>query len=96
MKRDKLEMETVILYNEAEDTAEVYTQDPKLIIKLGKLTGKYPDQFIRDAGEPNRYKVPKSCVSVREPYSEERRKKASERAKTAGYRPPNRDIVSEN
>ena len=32
--------------------------------------------------------VPKRCVSVREPYSAERRKAASELAKAAGYRPP--------
>ena len=30
----------------------------------------------------------KRCVSVREPYSAERRKAASERAKAAGYQPP--------
>ena len=34
------------------------------------------------------FTVPKRCVSVREPYSAERRKAASERAKAAGYRPP--------
>ena len=33
---------------------------------------------------------PKRCVSVREPYSAERRKAASERAKAAGYQPPMR------
>ena len=32
--------------------------------------------------------LPKRCVSVREPYSAERRKAASERAKAAGYQPP--------
>ena len=32
--------------------------------------------------------VPKRCVSVREPYSAERRKAASEWAKAAGCRPP--------
>ena len=34
------------------------------------------------------FTVPKRCVSVREPYSAERRKAASERAKAAGYKPP--------
>ena len=34
------------------------------------------------------FTVPKRCVAVREPYSDERRKAASERAKAAGYKPP--------
>ena len=38
----------------------------------------------------------KSCVSVREPFSDERRRAASERAKNAGYTPPARSIYSEN
>ena len=42
------------------------------------------------------YAVPKSCVSVREPFSDERRRAASERAKNAGYTPPARSIYSEN
>ena len=60
MKLSLYEQETIILYNQAEATAEVYTHDPKLLEKL----------------------------RVREPYSAERRKAASERAKAAGYRPP--------
>ena len=43
-----------------------------------------------------RYAVPKSCVSVREPFSDDRRRAASERAKNAGYTPPARSISSEN
>ena len=38
--------------------------------------------------DKHNFTVPKRCVSVREPYSAERRKAASERAKAAGYRPP--------
>ena len=37
--------------------------------------------------------VPKNCISIREPYSEERRRAASERAKQAGYKPPVRGTV---
>ena len=48
----------------------------------GKIPG--PD---REKGPADLYR-PKRCVSVREPYSAERRKAASERAKAAGYRPP--------
>ena len=68
MKLSLYEQETIILYNQAEATAEVYYQ----IVKKDRQT----------------FTVPKRCVSVREPYSAERRKAASERAKAAGYKPP--------
>mgnify|MGYP000857952745 CR=1 FL=1 len=45
-----------------------------------------PDQIMKK--DRQTFLVPKRCVSVREPYSAERRKAASERAKAAGYRPP--------
>ncbi len=86
MNLSKLEQETILLYNQAEPTADVYTHDPKLIEKLTRLAEKYPDQILRR--DEHRFTVPKRCVSVREPYSEERRKAASDRAKIAGYMPP--------
>ena len=51
-------------------------------------------QILNDAVEPTNFTVPKRCVSVREPYSAERRKAASERAKAAGYQPPVRKSSS--
>lgn len=99
MKLSKLEQESIILYNEEEPTASIYTHDPKLIRKLKRLAEKYPDKVYPDkavqAGAVS-YIVPKSCVSVREPFSDERRRAASERAKNAGYTPPARSIYSEN
>ena len=90
MKLSKLEQESIILYNEEESTASIYTHDPKLIRKLKRLAEKYPDKVYPDravhAGAVS-YAVPKSCVSVREPFSDERRRAASERAKNAGYTP---------
>ena len=86
MKLSRIEQETIILYNEAEATAEVFTYDQKLLTKLERLTEKYPGQVTR-TGE-RQFIVPKACVLVREPYSEERRKAASDRAKANGYRPP--------
>ncbi len=99
MKLSKYEEETVVLYNEAEATANVYTHDPKLKEKLKRLSGKYPDQIIFQ--EENgvggaTYIVPRKCVLIREPYSEERRRADSERAKTAGRKPPKRGASSEN
>ena len=79
-------LETIILYNQAEAAAEVYTHDPRLLEKLRRLAEKYPDQIVKK--DRQTFLVPKRCVSVREPYSNQRRKAASERAKAAGYRPP--------
>ena len=99
MKLSKLEQESIILYNEEESTASIYTHDPKLKRKLKRLAEKYPDKVYPDravhAGAVS-YAVPKSCVSIREPFSAERRRAASERAKNAGYTPPARSIYSEN
>ena len=98
MKLSKYEEETLVLYNEAQSTASVYTHDPKLKKKLKRLAEKYPQQIIFNTENSSggvTYTVPKKCVLIREPYSEERRKAASERAKTAGYRPPKRRKVSD-
>src|SRR5699024_12512691 len=86
MKLSRYEQETIILYTQAEATAEVYTHDPRLLEKLRRLAEKYPDQIVKK--DRQTFLVPKRCVSVREPYSAERRKAASELAKAAGYRPP--------
>ena len=88
MKLTAIEQETIILYNQAESAAEVETYDVRLLEKLNRLAEKYPDQ-IQKTGE-RRFTVPKRCVSVREPYSAERRKAASERGKAAGDKPPGR------
>lgn len=99
MKLSKYEMESIILYNEEESTASVYTHDAKLIAKLKRLSEKYPDRIYVERKENSgavSYIVPKSCVSIREPYSNARRKAASEYAKNAGYVPPVRSKCFEN
>ena len=45
MKLSLYEQETIILYNQAEATAEVYSHDPRLLEKLRRLAEKYPDQM---------------------------------------------------
>ncbi len=92
MKLSLVERETILLYNQAEPMAKVYTHDPRLREKLELLAKKHPDQI--NLKEANTFNVPKRCVSVREPYSAERRKAASERAKAAGYQPPVRKSSS--
>lgn len=93
MKLSRIEQETVILYNEAEPNAEVYTHNSKLLDKLKRLADKYPEQIVKKNDQT--YIVPKNCVLVREPYSEQRRQAARERAKAGGFTPPKRDCSSE-
>ena len=71
MKLSLYEQETILLYNQAEDTAEVYTHDRKLMEKLTRLSKKHPEQVCKK--DKHNFTVPKRCVSVREPYSAERR-----------------------
>ena len=99
MKLAKYERETIICFNEEEAEANVYTFNKKLREKLARLARKCPDKVRPVRKEPRgavTYTVPKSCVSVREPYSDARRKADSLRAKTAKIRPPDRSIRSEN
>ena len=44
MKLSLVERETILLYNQAEPMAEVYTHDPHLMEKLELLAKKHPDQ----------------------------------------------------
>lgn len=54
MKLSLYEQETIILYNQAEAAAEVYTHDPRLLEKLRRLAEKYPDQIVKKTGRPSR------------------------------------------
>lgn len=99
MKLSKFEQETIVLYNQEEATASVYTHDPKLISKLKRLSEKHPDKVYPERKERKgavSYIVPKSCVSIREPYSDARKLADSQRAKKAGIAPPTRSVCSEN
>lgn len=52
MKLTGYEMETIILYNQAEPNAQVYTHDPKLIAKLRRLHEAAPEKVYADFDEP--------------------------------------------
>ena len=59
------ERETVIIFNEAEATARVYTHNKRLIHKLEKLSEKYPSEFYPERKEHDgavSYIVPKHCI----------------------------------
>ena len=77
---------TEVYYNAKDPFAEVYTHDTKLKKRLRDYAEKYPElcQLTDDNGQGGlRFEIDKSRISIRltAPYSEERRKRASERAK---------------
>ena len=79
------EIETVILWSEADDTVRIDTFNPKLINRLRKAKEKSPELYRVD--EPDRYggvyaEVPKRLlrISLRKPVSEERRENCSRAA----------------
>lgn len=99
MKLSRYEQETIISFNEEEDTASVYTHNPKLQEKLLRLAVKNPDKIRLERREPYgavSFTVPKRCVSVREPYSDARRAADSKRAIDANIKPPDRGIRSKS
>lgn len=78
------EQETIICWDNELDTADIYTHDRRIGKRLLALSIKYPDLFIlQEKGLQNclRFTVPKSSISIRQPYSEERRQQQSITAK---------------
>ena len=62
MKLSLVERETILLYNQAEPMAEIYTHDPRLMEKLELLAKKHPDQITRK--DAHNFTVPKPvCIS---------------------------------
>ncbi len=97
MKLSNYEKETIILYNQEETAASVFTYDPKLIEKLERLAKKYPRKIIfvsRNADGAVTYNVPKKNIQVREPYSDELRDKLRRIAKEGNYSPPGRKAIT--
>ena len=77
---------TEVYYNAKDPTAEVYTHDTKLKKRLLEYAAKFPElckQTDDDEQGGLRFEIDKSRISIRltAPYSEERRKAASEAAK---------------
>ena len=86
----KEERETIVNFNEAEDTAVIYTFNNDLKKRLAAFANKYPDlcklkEESKELGSVS-YIVQKSRVSIHinSPQSEARRKAASDYAKKHG------------
>ena len=76
-----IEQETVIIYNQKEQTAECMTYDPRMIRRLDDLCGKSEDiTLIREGDGFKEYKFPKRWIKVSAPkqMSEEQRAKLAE------------------
>ena len=76
----KVEKETIILFNEGESTASIYTYNAGLKKRLAAFSKKYPDLCQLEKPEHLggvSYLIDKSRLSIRlqPPYSEERRQK---------------------
>ena len=89
-KLTKYEKETIILFNEGEDTASIYTYNAGLRKRLANFGKKHPDLCRLDMNMGQGgvcYYINKSRLSIRfqPPMSEERRQKASELAKQNGF-----------
>jgi len=81
----KIEKETIVLFNEGEDKANIYTHNAGLKKRLAAFAKKYPDLCRLEKSNVQggvSYELAKSRFLP--PYSEERRQKASEYAKKHG------------
>ena len=74
MKLSAYERETIILFNETSEPAEVFTYNKKMIRKLDRLAQKFPDEFKlkSDNGDGGMtYIVPKNRILISTPKRKE-------------------------
>lgn len=77
MKLSTYERETIILFNETSEPAEVFTYNKRMIRKLERLVNKFPDEFRLKSDNGNggmTYIVPKNRILISTP----KRKTATE------------------
>ena len=70
MKLSAYERETIILFNETSEPAEVFTYNKRMIRKLEKLTKKFPDEFRHKSDNRSggmTYIVPKNRILISAP-----------------------------
>lgn len=87
MSRSRLEQETIIIFNEAEDVAEIYTHKKSWIKKLGRMCKDFPSQVkIKLFDDYSKtYYVPKKLVNIRKPIvlTDKQKKERAKRIKNA-------------
>lgn len=82
----RAEMETIINFNEADDKAEIYTYNGRLIRKLTEYAAQRPKECVLcqpDASGAHKFIFPKKWVKVNASriLTDEQREEMSERAK---------------
>lgn len=89
MNLTNYERETILNFNEGENTASVYTHSRALRRKLDKLSADRPEECrlvkTSHGGEATEYCIPKKWVKISPPrqISQAQREKMRERAKMA-------------
>lgn len=84
MNLTKYEQETIITYNQEDDTASCFTYDRTLICKLDAMCKKSPSIIVvREGDGCKEYTFPRKWIGIKTPrqLSEEQRQKAAERAR---------------
>lgn len=90
MKLTKYEKETIVLFNEGEQEASIYTHNSDLKRRLAEFSRKYPLLCRLESSTAEgsvTYIMDKSRLSIRlvPPYSEERKAAARAHAKQHGF-----------
>lgn len=94
MKLTKYEKETIINFNDAEQTASVYTHNRRWKNRLAELASQFPGQIRLEREDKTgsaTYIVSKALITVRKPYSEERRQADKQRVNAARFGAGNTD-----
>ena len=86
MTLTKYEKETIILFNEGEDTAHIQTYNAGLRKRLAAFSKKHPDLCRLEKSFAQGGVIYVLAIRLQAPYSEERRRKASESAKQTGFK----------
>lgn len=85
MKLTKLERETIILFNEAEPNAEIYTHNTRLKNRLAAFMEKHPTLVNRKEADAEALSaiIPKNMLTIafRSPLSSTERNARTERAR---------------
>lgn len=91
MKLTAYEKETILLFNEEEEMASVYTHNAKMKERLKSIAKEHPEacHFERTNGAGGvTYSIDKKLISIRAPYSEARKQKIREWAISQRRVPP--------
>lgn len=82
MSLTRYEMETQINFNAEESTAEIYTRDKSVMLKLDRLVAAHPDVYslIKSDDWGKTYSCPKRLIGFRKPASEKAKEAARQNA----------------